>query len=118
MFRHRILAMLASAVAVAALGSVPAAASTPPYRFGRTTVPGGYGGWISIATYPGIVKAARSNDWDVWIDSTKYIHNAHGPGYAEFRTPLNPGWYWRACGWFIMPLNNRKVVCSPWVRGY
>ncbi|WP_432848326.1 hypothetical protein ACQPXB_46150 [Amycolatopsis sp. CA-161197] len=85
------------------------------YRNCRTDANGGF---VSVTAYPGIVKAAKSQPADVWIDSNQANHLAVGQGYTEYRPP-NGGLRYRACAWFQNPITyNQGVVCTAWVQGY
>ncbi len=87
------------------------------YRYCRTDVGTDF---VSLATYPGVVKAGRPQGIteNVWIDSDRANHLAHGNGSTQYR-PGPPGAKYRGCSWFVShPLGNRYVVCTAWVQGY
>lgn len=72
--------------------------------------------WVSVTTYPGVVKAAAYDNRNVWIDSDGGNHWAHGNGFAQKNGAK--GGKWRACTWFADQFNQQYVNCTAWAQGY
>jgi hypothetical protein len=63
-----------------------------------------------------MVKAAKSDKGNVWIDSDGGNHWAHGDGFAQ--TKGSKGMKWRACAWFPNQFGDQRVDCTAWAQGY
>ncbi|GAA5175194.1 hypothetical protein GCM10023321_80750 [Pseudonocardia eucalypti] len=86
------------------------------YRFCRTYLGNDF---ITVTAYPTVVKAGRpvGTTENVWIDSDRANHLAHGNGLAQY-TPGPRGARYRGCSWFPKQLGGQQVVCTAWVQGY